>query len=178
MKLAERFYYEAILVNPDNGMPHNQLGTLKQQAGHSDCEVAYHYLRCVHAVNSFDGAEANLKRTFDRNRWSRKGNAGSEDPVSEHIVDKFLFEFLDLQGRFLNDRLQPQEYSSPCQSVIEKFTLILNLALEKISKNDDLKDEDGKPKLMPSCVNLSSSLMVKIFTICILVVSKLRQKGI
>ncbi len=27
------------------GMPHNQLGTLKQQAGYSDFEIAYHYFR-------------------------------------------------------------------------------------------------------------------------------------
>ena len=41
---AERFYHQALLLNPAMGMPHNQLGTLAGNR-HQGLDCAYHYLR-------------------------------------------------------------------------------------------------------------------------------------
>ncbi|EDO42311.1 predicted protein, partial [Nematostella vectensis] len=65
IKLAERFYCEALHLNPQLGMPHNQLGTLlvSQSCG---AEGVYHYLRCLIAKESFEGTEGNLVRLFEK----------------------------------------------------------------------------------------------------------------
>ncbi len=42
--LAERFYHQALVLNPSMGMPHNQLGTLAGNR-HQGLDAAYHYMR-------------------------------------------------------------------------------------------------------------------------------------
>eukprot|EP00794_Sanderia_malayensis_P020316 gene20316-22315_t len=170
-KLAEKFYNEAILVFPDNGMPHNQLGTLKKQAGYSDCEVAYHYLRCLNSVITFDGVEENLKRIFDRARWISKENKQSEDSDSD-ALESFLTEFLELIRLFMTERLQPDDYSKPCQSVIEKFAEVLRLTEENIQRSISTKQEQTSDFNW----RINDSLMIKVFAMCIMMVTTLRQK--
>lgn len=59
-KLAQHYYMQAIKVNPDIGMPLNQLGTLTEKK--SKLEAIYYYMKCLSSKVPFDGAESNLKR--------------------------------------------------------------------------------------------------------------------
>jgi len=64
--IAHRFYQQAIIVNPSNGLPFNQLGTL---TGHDDSrtvEAIFYYTRSIVAPKAFNGAESNLKNLLDR----------------------------------------------------------------------------------------------------------------
>nr|XP_019566651.1 PREDICTED: protein SMG5 [Rhinolophus sinicus] len=63
--LAERFYYQALSVAPQIGMPFNQLGTLAGSKYYS-VEAMYCYLRCIQSEVSFEGACGNLKRLYDK----------------------------------------------------------------------------------------------------------------
>ncbi|POI20360.1 hypothetical protein CIB84_015893, partial [Bambusicola thoracicus] len=63
--LAERFYYQALSVAPQIGMPFNQLGTLAGSK-YYNVEATYYYLRCIQSEVSFEGASGNLKRLYDK----------------------------------------------------------------------------------------------------------------
>ncbi|XP_013925510.1 PREDICTED: protein SMG5 [Thamnophis sirtalis] len=63
--LAERFYYQALSVAPQIGMPFNQLGTLAGSK-YYNVEATYCYLRCIQSEVSFEGAYGNLKRLYDK----------------------------------------------------------------------------------------------------------------
>ncbi|XP_065059795.1 nonsense-mediated mRNA decay factor SMG5-like isoform X2 [Rhopilema esculentum] len=176
LDLAERFYHQAIWVNPENGMPHNQLGTLKQQASFSSCEVAYHYMRCLASTASFDGAEENLKRTFERNKWLKKEMLQKLESERVDEIENFLIEFLELQEHFRYERLSPAEFSKICQSVIEKFTDALGLFVWKdVETEGTLKDLHKNLQIYGER-RVNGSLMVKIFVICIITVSDLFEK--
>lgn len=64
--LSQRYYWQALGLDPEAGMPHNQLGTLAGGA-HVGCNAAYHYLRCLQSGQPFDGAQGNLLRLLDKN---------------------------------------------------------------------------------------------------------------
>ncbi|KAM7312301.1 protein SMG5 isoform X1 [Ixodes scapularis] len=64
--LSQRYYWQALGLDPEAGMPHNQLGTLAGCA-HVGCNAAYHYLRCLQSGQPFDGAQGNLLRLLDKN---------------------------------------------------------------------------------------------------------------
>jgi len=177
LTLAERCYHQAIWVYPESGMPHNQLGTLKQQANYYECEVAYHYLRCLVSVISFDGAEENLKRTFERNRFSLKGDLSYPDGERRYLIKQFLVEFLELQENFRYERLKSKEFSKICQSVIEKFADVLNQSVENQSTpNESCKGQAWKFNSDPN-QRISEGLMLKIFVICMITVSDLFKKN-
>ncbi|XP_077883510.1 nonsense-mediated mRNA decay factor SMG5 isoform X2 [Ictidomys tridecemlineatus] len=129
--LAERFYYQALSVAPQIGMPFNQLGTLAGSK-YYNVEAMYCYLRCIQSEVSFEGAYGNLKRLYDKAakmyHQLKKCEARKLSPSKKRCKDikRLLVNFMYLQSL-----LQPKsssvdsELTSLCQSVLEDFNLCL-----------------------------------------------------
>uniref|UniRef100_A0A8B9G638 Nonsense-mediated mRNA decay factor n=1 Tax=Amazona collaria TaxID=241587 RepID=A0A8B9G638_9PSIT len=129
--LAERFYYQALSVAPQIGMPFNQLGTLAGSR-YYNVEATYCYLRCLQSEVSFEGASGNLKRLYDKAAKMypqlKRCEARRLSPSKKRGKDikRLLVSFMYLQSL-----LQPKsscldaELTSLCQSVLEDFNLCL-----------------------------------------------------
>ncbi|XP_038624793.1 protein SMG5 [Tachyglossus aculeatus] len=130
-RLAERFYYQALSVAPQIGMPFNQLGTLAGSK-YYNVEATYCYLRCIQSDVSFEGAAGNLQRLFDKAartyRQLHRGETRRLPPGRKRSRDirRLLVSFMYLQSL-----LQPKgscaeaELTGLCQAVLEDFNLCL-----------------------------------------------------
>ncbi|XP_049792137.1 nonsense-mediated mRNA decay factor SMG5 isoform X1 [Schistocerca nitens] len=96
LELPSRYYLQALMVLPGNGMPHNQLGTVAGTRNYC-VDAAYHYMRSITSEQPFDGADGNLRRIFDRNsKWleAQANCIPSGEPSSNDIVHQFVSRFL------------------------------------------------------------------------------------
>lgn len=96
LELPSRYYLQALMVLPGNGMPHNQLGTVAGTRNYC-VDAAYHYMRSITSEQPFDGADGNLRRIFDRNsKWleAQANCIPSGEPPSTDIVHQFVSRFL------------------------------------------------------------------------------------
>ncbi|XP_072167163.1 nonsense-mediated mRNA decay factor SMG5-like [Diadema setosum] len=125
--LAERFYHQALIVNPAMGMPHNQLGTLAGMS-YQGVNAAYHYMRCWLSDLRFDGAIANLEKIFERNqkRYHELSTVSSPDLPPElqrpRDIKQFLIRFLYLQELFQpSNKTGIDNLPSLCQDVLLGF---------------------------------------------------------
>ncbi|NXF91311.1 SMG5 protein, partial [Eubucco bourcierii] len=102
-QLAQRFYYQALSVAPQIGMPFNQLGTLAGSKFYH-VEATYCYLRCIQSEASFEGASGNLKRIFDKAakmyQQLRKAEPRRVSPSKKRGKDikRLLVSFMYLQS--------------------------------------------------------------------------------
>ncbi|RMX45316.1 hypothetical protein pdam_00000834 [Pocillopora damicornis] len=162
IKLAERFYSEAALINVDIGMPQNQLGTLAGTKAYG-CEGAYFYLRCLLSKEVFDGAEGNLLRIFEKNR-----------SILHRIKD--------------SPEISSEDIGHLCQSVLQDFSSVLSVdpASSTPSHNSSLEngliaaqENGGLEHDVTEDIDdvISSSLMVKLVVMAIAAVTRLQSKG-
>ncbi|VFV35447.1 protein smg5 [Lynx pardinus] len=120
--LAERFYYQALSVAPQIGMPFNQLGTLAGSK-YYNVEAMYCYLRCIQSEVSFEGAYGNLKRLYDKAakmyHQLKKCETRKLSPSRKRCKDikRLLVNFMYLQS-LLQPRSSPRRGGSlrslPC----------------------------------------------------------------
>ena len=94
--VSARFYHQALLISPNEGRPHNQLGTLAGN-GYEGLEAAYHYMRCLSSKVSFPGAGDNLKGIFNKTVSMSKDVMCS--PESYPPTRRFLICFLLLADK-------------------------------------------------------------------------------
>uniref|UniRef100_A0A8C5N4W0 Nonsense-mediated mRNA decay factor n=1 Tax=Leptobrachium leishanense TaxID=445787 RepID=A0A8C5N4W0_9ANUR len=177
-KLAERFYYQALTVAPQIGMPFNQLGTLAGSK-YYHVEATYCYMRCIHAEVSFDGAFGNLKRLYDKAAKTyhqmKKSETRKLAPSKKRCKDikRFLVSFMYLQSL-----LQPKSSSvdsdltSLCQWVLEDFNLCMfylpsPLSLSSASEDED--EYDGGYSFLPDL------LVFRMVAICLMSVHSLKR---
>ncbi|XP_038071875.1 protein SMG5-like [Patiria miniata] len=128
---AERFYHQALLLNPAMGMPHNQLGTLAGNR-HQGLDCAYHYLRCWLSEIPFDGAIANLEKTLEQNtkRYEELPRQANRDLPPDLQRPRDLKHFL-IKFLYLQELLQPgawpsqEQLASLCQNVVHDFSLCM-----------------------------------------------------
>ncbi|XP_044532776.1 protein SMG5 isoform X3 [Gracilinanus agilis] len=179
-QLAERFYYQALSVAPQIGMPFNQLGTLAGSK-YYNVEAMYCYLRCIQSEVSFEGAYGNLKRLYDKAakmyHQLKKCETRKLSPSKKRCKDikRLLVSFMYLQSL-----LQPKsstldsELTSLCQSVLEDFNLCLfylpsspNLSL---ASEDEEEYENGY-SFLPDL------LIFRMVIICLMSVHSLKRAG-
>ncbi|XP_022346916.1 protein SMG5 isoform X3 [Enhydra lutris kenyoni] len=178
--LAERFYYQALSVAPQIGMPFNQLGTL---AGgkYYNVEAMYCYLRCIQSEVSFEGAYGNLKRLFDKAakmyHQLKKCETRKLSPSKKRCKDikRLLVNFMYLQS-LLQPRSGPvdSELTSLCQSVLEDFNLCLfylpsSPGLSLASEGEE--DYEGGYAFVPDL------LVFQMVVICLMGVHSLKRAG-
>uniref|UniRef100_H9H127 SMG5 nonsense mediated mRNA decay factor n=2 Tax=Meleagris gallopavo TaxID=9103 RepID=H9H127_MELGA len=178
--LAERFYYQALSVAPQIGMPFNQLGTLAGSK-YYNVEATYCYLRCIQSEVSFEGASGNLKRLYDKAakmyQQLKKCESRKLSPSRKRCKDikRLLVSFMYLQSL-----LQPKsssldsELTSLCQSVLEDFNLCLfylpsppNLS----SVSEDEEEYESGYSFLPDL------LIFRMVIICFMSVHSLRRAG-
>uniref|UniRef100_A0A672UYA9 Nonsense-mediated mRNA decay factor n=1 Tax=Strigops habroptila TaxID=2489341 RepID=A0A672UYA9_STRHB len=178
--LAERFYYQALSVAPQIGMPFNQLGTLAGSK-YYNVEATYCYLRCIQSEVSFEGAYGNLKRLYDKAakmyHQLKKCETRRLSPSKKRGKDikRLLVSFMYLQSL-----LQPKsssldsELTSLCQSVLEDFNLCLfylpsppNLS----STSEDEEEYESGYSFLPDL------LIFRMVIICLMSVHSLKRAG-
>ncbi|XP_019518070.1 PREDICTED: protein SMG5 isoform X1 [Hipposideros armiger] len=178
--LAERFYYQALSVAPQIGMPFNQLGTLAGSKYYS-VEAMYCYLRCIQSEVSFEGAYGNLKRLYDKAakmyHQLKKCETRKLSPSRKRCKDvkRLLVSFMYLQSL-----LQPQsssvdsELTSLCQSVLEDFNLCLFYLPS--SPNLSLASEEEE-ECESGYAFLPDLLIFQMVVICLMGVHSLKRAG-
>ncbi|XP_072285015.1 nonsense-mediated mRNA decay factor SMG5 isoform X2 [Pyxicephalus adspersus] len=177
-KLAERFYYQALTVVPQMGMPFNQLGTLAGSK-YYHVEATYCYLRCIQSEVSFEGAYGNLKRLYDKAakmfHQLKKMENRKLSPSKKRCRDikRLLVSFMYLQ-RLLQPKSSSvdSELTSLCQSVLEDFNLCmfyLPSSLNLSSASEDEEEYDGGYSFLPDMV------IFKIVVICLMSVHSLKR---
>ncbi|XP_065276707.1 nonsense-mediated mRNA decay factor SMG5 [Emys orbicularis] len=178
--LAERFYYQALSVAPQIGMPFNQLGTLAGSK-YYNVEATYCYLRCIQSEVSFEGAYGNLKRLYDKAakmyHQLKKCETRKLSPSKKRCKDikRLLVSFMYLQSL-----LQPKsssvdsELTSLCQSVLEDFNLCLfylpsppNLS----SASEDEEEYESGYSFLPDL------LIFRMVIVCLMSVHSLKRAG-
>ncbi|XP_038959682.1 nonsense-mediated mRNA decay factor SMG5 isoform X2 [Rattus norvegicus] len=178
--LAERFYYQALSVAPQIGMPFNQLGTLAGSKYYS-VEAMYCYLRCIQSEVSFEGAYGNLKRLYDKAakmyHQLKKSETRKLSPSKKRCKDikRLLVNFMYLQSL-----LQPKsssvdsELTSLCQSVLEDFNLCLFYLPSSPSlglTNEDEEECESGYAFLPDL------LIFQMAIICLMGVHSLKRAG-
>ncbi|XP_025770953.1 protein SMG5 [Puma concolor] len=178
--LAERFYYQALSVAPQIGMPFNQLGTLAGSK-YYNVEAMYCYLRCIQSEVSFEGAYGNLKRLYDKAakmyHQLKKCETRKLSPSRKRCKDikRLLVNFMYLQS-LLQPRSSPvdAELTSLCQSVLEDFNLCLfylpsspNLSLA----SEGEEDYEGGYAFLPDL------LIFQMVIVCLMGVHSLKRAG-
>ncbi|XP_046373242.1 nonsense-mediated mRNA decay factor SMG5-like [Haliotis rufescens] len=177
---AERYYYQAIMLFPDIGMPHNQLGTLSASRYYS-CEAAYHYIRCMSTEKSFEGAHGNLQRLFEKNhkRYLELGQIQQQhrdltpDKQQPQNIRQFFVRFL-----YLLDVLYDTEKSndttlmqSACQATLHDFNLCMfyepSSMAENYAKADPAIDDPHY---------LDDDIVFKIVIMCLSTIHLLQRK--
>lgn len=99
--LAARYYLQALNMNVDIGMPHNQLGTLSGTCSYG-LDAAYHYMRCLTCRQPFEGAEGNLQRLLEKNtQWLEEHCNSQNDQVDDTISIHHAEHIHRLVARFL-----------------------------------------------------------------------------
>ncbi|OCT69448.1 protein SMG5 [Xenopus laevis] len=177
-KLAERFYYQALTVDPQIGMPFNQLGTLAGSK-YYHVEATYCYLRCIQSEVSFEGAYGNLKRLYDKAakmyHQLKKSETRKLSPSKKRCKDikRLLVSFLYLQSL-----MQPKsssieaELTSLCQSVLEDFNLCMfymPTTLNMSSASEDEEEYEGGYSFLPDL------LVFRMVVICLMSVHSLKR---
>ncbi|XP_053405095.1 nonsense-mediated mRNA decay factor SMG5-like [Mercenaria mercenaria] len=171
---AERFYQQALMLAPEMGMAHNQLGTLASSR-YFNCEAAYHYIRCMACDVPFEGAEGNLQRLFEKNqkRFSDlKTDSGkqSNTPKEQCYQDlkAFFVRFLQLL-KVLYDvpNSDATEIQECCQTTLQSFNHCM--FYEPVSYSDDLSEENIH--------FMEDDIVFKIVVICIATVYILQKRG-
>lgn len=95
--MAYRYYLQAASVDPNSGMPYNQLGTLYTGKNYHLDSVRY-YISCLSCNTPFEGADGNLLRIFDKNSKMLEGSImKNPDIIDQQESVKYLIcKFLSL----------------------------------------------------------------------------------
>ncbi|XP_064619024.1 nonsense-mediated mRNA decay factor SMG5-like isoform X2 [Lineus longissimus] len=178
--LSRRYYYQALALLPDTGMPHNQLGTL---AGSSyyNCTAAYYYMRCLLCETSFEGAQGNMKRLFEKNRKRHTEVSLSSPrdlpPEQQRYKDikRCIVGFMYLLDvlHFNTQNLENKELQECCQTTLQDFNLCMYYQPPQNTINgytDELCKDDKGPYL-------DNDIVFKMVVMCIMTVHNLNVSG-
>ncbi|KAK9391308.1 protein SMG5 [Crotalus adamanteus] len=178
--LAERFYYQALSVAPQIGMPFNQLGTLAGSK-YYNVEATYCYLRCIQSEVSFEGAYGNLKRLYDKaakmyhqlKKCETRKLSSSKKRCKD--IKRLLVSFMYLQSLFQpKSSSADSELTSLCQSVLEEFNLCLFYLSSSPHTSATLEEEEDWEN---GCSFLPDLLIFRMIVICLMSVHSLKRAG-
>uniref|UniRef100_A0A8C5RZS1 SMG5 nonsense mediated mRNA decay factor n=1 Tax=Laticauda laticaudata TaxID=8630 RepID=A0A8C5RZS1_LATLA len=178
--LAERFYYQALSVAPQIGMPFNQLGTLAGSK-YYNVEATYCYLRCIQSEVSFEGAYGNLKRLYDKaakmyhqlKKCETRKLSSSKKRCKD--IKRLLVSFMYLQSLFQpKSSSADSELTSLCQSVLEELNLCLFYLPSSPHPTSTTEEEEEWEN---GCSFLPDLLIFRMIVICLMSVHSLKRAG-
>ncbi|XP_029141876.1 protein SMG5 isoform X2 [Protobothrops mucrosquamatus] len=176
--LAERFYYQALSVAPQIGMPFNQLGTLAGSK-YYNVEATYCYLRCIQSEVSFEGAYGNLKRLYDKaakmyhqlKKCETRKLSSSRKRCKD--IKRLLVSFMYLQSLFQpKSSSADSELTSLCQSVLEEFNLCLFYLSSSPHTSSTTEEEEEWEN---GCSFLPDLLIFRMIVVCLMSVHSLKR---
>ncbi|XP_046418528.1 protein SMG5 [Neodiprion fabricii] len=168
-KIATRYYKMAILIDPNIGMPHNQLGTMSGNKNFG-LDAVYYYMRCMLCSESFEGAEGNLKRMIATHSFTGK----EEDQLHRCIAQ--LLSLLQLWNSISPNSDSINQVS---QELLAEFENCLTL---ETTESDSKKEEESSIQLYLQSFaedepyHLTDEMMFKIMVICFMTIMKLQSK--
>lgn len=179
--LAIRYYSQALYLNSDYGMPHNQMGTLAS-AQNRLLDAVYHYMHCLACKISFDGTENNLQRLFEKNsQYLEKlptTNENSENVVqidkADHIK-QMLARFFLLIDVWYFDKSVPHIYNL-CHKTYIDLEECLSYYKPVSSESDETEVDSVETDTSNALTYLTSDSLFKIVIICLLCISKLQKR--
>lgn len=177
---AIRYYYQARLYDPSNGMPHNQMGTLATSLG-NNLDAAYHYILCLMSQQTFEGTENNLNQLFERNAEYieqlpvdlKDGDCIVEIEAAEQIK-RFIARFLLLSDIwFFNKKVQ--HVYDLCHQTNADLQECLAFCKQPSSINGD--DESTDTESITNPQSLQPNMIFKIAIISLLCLHKLKSQN-
>ncbi|XP_015117544.1 protein SMG5 [Diachasma alloeum] len=170
--IATRYYKMAIAIDPNIGMPHNQLGTLAGNRNYG-IEAVYHYLRCILCSEPFEGTEGNLKRVISTHIYYDKEKLPSQRCAAR------LFTLLQ---KWDNDSSSMERINEDCENLLTEMENCLTLEKpEPQSRNAPMKGDTIDEFLLNSktdqCSQLTEDVVFKMVAICLMSISKLQSKN-
>lgn len=171
--LAARCYYQALCLKPEAGMPHNQLGLLSGSKNYN-LDAVYHYMRCMCAVESFEGTEGNLTSVLARNASSLESErCGGDGPLVKHCIMEFLY----IAGLLFSDRT-PRESMA---ALVDRWLKLLEECREEELLRPMMKEPDSLDDAVLSVEKqpdfLKDELLFKIFVILLMCIQRSIEKG-
>ena len=176
---SQRYYYQALALSPEIGMPHNQLGTLTGSR-YYNLDAAYHYMRCLSCTVSFDGAHGNLVRLLEKNRRRYKD-------LQEHVqhrdlppeqqrskdIKRFVVRFLHLVDvLYINDKnYDAKIIQECCQATLQDFNLCMFYQPPHVLHPDQPLNNYIKAEKLD---NLDEEMVYKVIVMCMILIHHLQ----
>ncbi|CAE1168341.1 SMG5 [Acanthosepion pharaonis] len=183
---AERFYYQALCLLPEVGIPHNQLGSLVASR-YFHTEAAYHYIRCLVSQKPFDGAQGNLKRLLEKNlkRFTELSQKSPRDLPPEQQrprdIKRFFVHFLYLLDIFYNNsrNVEAPEIQECCQNTLQDFNLCMFYEPVCYNTRDSVTGtmHHHNTSFFDHLQYLDDDIVFKIAVICMATVHLLERNG-
>ncbi|XP_015601437.1 protein SMG5 isoform X2 [Cephus cinctus] len=171
--VAVRYYKMAIAIDPNIGMPHNQLGTLAGSTNYG-LDAAYHYIRCTLCSEPFDGAEGNLKRTIAMYSYDG-GNGNSPRRCAGRMLS--LLQLWE-SGNVNLDRINRE-----CQDLLNEIENCLTEDRNTKKNSAAILNADTVECYLENCKNgeqpahLTDDMIFKIVAICLMSISKVQDRN-
>ncbi|KYM97949.1 Protein SMG5 [Cyphomyrmex costatus] len=169
--IANRYYKMAIAIDPNIGMPHNQLGTIAGNKNYG-LDAVYHYMRSVLCPEPFEGAEGNLKKiVVTQSTYTDESNS------VHHCVSR-LFSLLRLWD-YENPNFD--KINQECQDLLNDIEKCLTMDQIEPNNTNSLENIDNIETYLQNCKNrptlyLTDDMVFKIVTICLMSISRLKTK--
>ncbi|XP_032668452.1 protein SMG5 isoform X2 [Odontomachus brunneus] len=170
--IANRYYKMAIAIDPNIGMPHNQLGTIAGGKNYG-LDAVYHYMRCALCPEPFEGVEGNLKRSIIIN-----STCTDENNSVHHCVSR-LFSLLHL---WEYDNPNSDKINQECQDLLTDLENCLTMEqLTETNNASSLENADSIETYLQNCKSrptlyLTDDMVFKIVTICLMSISRLKNR--
>ncbi|XP_076249730.1 smg5 nonsense mediated mRNA decay factor [Calliopsis andreniformis] len=169
--IAKRYYKMAIAIDPNIGMPHNQLGTIASNKNYG-LDAVYHYMRCVLCTEPFEGAEGNLKRAIVTN------SICSNEKNAIHMCVSRLFSLLQLWDYDVpnSDRINQE-----CQDLLTSIETCLTVEQHEPNNTNHDDKESNIDAFLQNCAKeqsnyLTDDMIFKMVAICLMSISRLKSK--
>ncbi|XP_072747458.1 nonsense-mediated mRNA decay factor SMG5 [Anoplolepis gracilipes] len=169
--IANRYYKMAIAIDPNIGMPYNQLGTISGGKNYG-LDAVYYYMKSVLCSEPFEGAEGNLKRTI-----ITYSLCTDENNSVHHCVTR-LFSLLRLWDY---ENPNSDRINQECQDLLTDMENCLTMEQIESNNVNCLENMDSIETYLQNCKNrptlyLTDDMIFKIVTICLMSISRLKNK--
>ena len=183
ISVARMYYNDALLIEPQNGMPFNQLAALASNENFG-LDSVYFYLRCLISDIPFKGCEQNLQSLFQQNTNKlnkiETRHVEDDDQAEDNMTPKEACERSVMYLLMLIQELVFEEgtkrLSQFCQKALQNVQKCLYLPHSE--ENSDKKDPETEHNSFLSNVNqsLSADIASKMVIVLLLVASRLKNE--
>jgi hypothetical protein len=186
--LSQKYYFMAIQLMPENGMPLNQLGTLASSKYYG-CDSAYYYIYCMSCVHAFQGAKENLKLLFVKNRkryeeikqlkYLDPSNINNYQLKELHAkeIKRFLVLFLHIIDSFLSSTLNTAEANRATSQTNTNYVQELcQMCLQEFNACMFFKHENSRTaRSNEKLTYLPNDLVFKLTLIALMTIERMKK---